>query len=186
MAVKPPNSPPTQLAYKVCLFGEGGVGKTSLTKRYLYNKFDLDTLLTMGANIFIKTITIKNISIILQIWDFGGEQQFRFMLPAYARGSSGGIFMFDLTRQLSLVAIKDWLAMFKQGLAKDEQNLPIFMVGAKQDLKEKRSVLEEDARALAKKHGLVEYMECSAKSGYNVDRVFEQLALTILKANKII
>ncbi len=175
-----------QYAFKIALFGEGGVGKTSFTKRYLYNKFEIDTLLTMGANIFIKTIKIKDINVILQIWDFGGENQFRFLLPSYARGSSGGIFMFDLTRQLTLIAVKDWITIFKQGLARDEQNIPIFMVGAKQDLNEKRSVKEEDARSLTKKHGLVNYMECSAKTGDNIDLIFEQLALAMLNANKII
>ncbi len=175
-----------QYAFKISLFGEGGVGKTSFTKRYLYNKFDNDEMVTMGANIFIKTIKIKDINIILQIWDFGGENQYRFLLPSYARGSSGGIFMFDLTQQSTLIVVKDWITIFRQGLAKDENNIPIFMVGAKQDLKKNRSVIEETTRSLAKNYRFAEYIECSAKTAYNVDHIFNQLALSILKINKII
>ncbi len=178
--------PETFATFKICVFGEGGSGKTSFTKRYLYNQFDIDTLITLGANIFVKYIDIENKRIALQIWDFGGEAQFRFMLPAYSRGAAGGIFMFDLTRAITLGKIGEWLTIFKQGLSKEEQALPIMLVGAKQDLSEIRSVEADYARNVGKSNGIFEYIECSAKSGYNVQQIFEKLTRRMMMNIKAI
>ncbi len=176
----------SDITFKICIFGEGGVGKTSFTKRYLYNQFDLDTLITLGANIFVKKVVIEKIKVVLQIWDFGGEQQFRFMLPSYARGSSGGIFMFDLTRAITLNKINEWLAIYKQGLPKEEQGVPILMVGAKQDLSDIRSVEAKYAQDVGKANKLFDYIECSAKTGYNVEAIFQKLTRQMLKNIKVI
>ena len=83
--------------------------------------------------------------------------------------------MFDLTRAITLGKIGEWLTIFKQGLLKEEQGVPVMLVGAKQDLIEQRSVEEEYARDIGKSNGLFEYIECSAKSGYNVQAIFEKL-----------
>lgn len=50
----------------------------------------------------------------------------------------------------------------------------ILIVGNKRDLEEKREVSYEEAMGLAKNYG-VDYMECSAKSGENINEIFLQL-----------
>ena len=83
--------------YKVCIFGESGVGKTSLTRRFLLGKWDEDVRLTLGAEIFVKYLEIDGTKVVLQIWDFAGEDSFKLMLPLYSQGSNAGIFMYDLS-----------------------------------------------------------------------------------------
>lgn len=173
-------------AYKICIFGDTGVGKTSLTQRYLTSIFHLNIKNTMGAQLFVKFVEVKNIRITLQIWDFGGEDIFRFLLPAYSYGSSGGIFMFDLTNNSTLEKIEDWLATFKEGLTKDESEIPIIMVGGKLDLQDKRTISTKYARKFLKSHNLDRYIECSAKTGQNVELVFEKLIQKILKNSGLI
>ena len=68
-----------EFTYKLCIFGEKGVGKTCLVLRYLTGLFGTDTKSTLGAAIYVKYLTIENRKIIIQIWDFGGEQQFHFL-----------------------------------------------------------------------------------------------------------
>ena len=106
-----------QATFKLCIFGDGGVGKTTLTRRFLTGLFDMDTKITLGASIFVKFTEIEGKRISIQIWDFGGEKQFRFLIPVYAHGSSAGIYMFDLTRMGTLSDIDDWLTFFKDGLS---------------------------------------------------------------------
>ncbi|MBY8982944.1 MAG: GTP-binding protein [Candidatus Lokiarchaeota archaeon] len=173
-------------AYKICIFGDTGVGKTTLTQRYLTNIFHLNIKNTMGAQLFVKFVEVKNIRITLQIWDFGGEDMFRFLLPAYSYGSSGGIFMFDLTNNSTLEKIEDWLATFKEGLTKDESEIPIIMVGGKLDLQDKRTISTKYAIKFLKLHNLDSYIECSAKTGQNVELVFEKLIQKILKNSGLI
>ena len=75
--------------FKICIFGEGGVGKTSLTRRFLVDVFDMDTKMTLGASVFVKQLEVEGNKVRLQVWDFGGEEQYRFLLPVYSHGISG-------------------------------------------------------------------------------------------------
>ena len=169
----------TVATFKLCVFGDGGVGKTTLTRRFLTGLFEMDTKITMGASIFVKFLDWKGKRISLQIWDFGGEEQFRFLLPSYAIGSAGGIFMFDLSRYATLGAIDQWLEFFRG--ATRNQDIPIIMVGGKSDLVEHRSVERKDAIQLTKKHNFYDYIECSSKSGDNVDRIINYLTEEMMK-----
>ena len=54
-----------EIAYKICVFGESGVGKTTLARRYLTGYFEEDIKLTMGAELFVKYITLENIRVLL-------------------------------------------------------------------------------------------------------------------------
>jgi len=141
----------------------------------------MDTKITLGASIFVKFIEVEGKKVSIQIWDFGGEKQFRFLIPVYAHGSSAGIYMFDLTRMGTLADMEDWITFFKDGLTEEEKKLPLMMVGGKSDLVEKRSVPEEDARDLCKKHKMLDYIEVSSKSGENADKLLDTITRTMMK-----
>ncbi len=166
-----------ELAYKVCVFGDSAVGKTSLVDRYLTNEFHENIQATLGATIHIKFIEVVNGKITLQIWDFGGHKNFMFLIPSYARGSSGAVFMFDLTKHKSLENLNDWLLEF----SKVTRIIPLILVGNKLDLEQERICTKEEALNTMKSHNFVNYIECSAKTGDNIQMVFESLTLEILK-----
>ena len=172
--------------FKISLFGDGGVGKTSLTRRYLTGFFEMDTKITMGASIHIKKLQLEGYKISLQIWDFGGEEQFRFLLPAYAAGASGGIYMFDISRYASMKKIYEWLELFQKGVENEVKEIPILMVGGKKDLENKRSVSARDAEQFAKANNCMGYIECSSATGENVGVVFEEITLKMLQDSGLI
>ncbi len=174
------------MAYKICIFGESGVGKTTLGRRYLNGYFEEDIKLTMGAELFVKYINIENIRVVLQIWDFGGEDNFKFLLPLYSKGSSGGIFMFDLSNKASLNRIDGWIEIFKKGLASSEKEIPILLVGGKLDLQDQIAITENEAQNIVKEHNLYQYIECSSKTGANVEIIFETLVRDILRFQNLI
>ncbi|UCC21304.1 MAG: GTP-binding protein [Promethearchaeota archaeon] len=170
-----------KLAFKVCVFGDGGVGKTTLIKRFLTRIFEEDIKMTIGADFSVKNVDIDDKQITLRIWDFAGEERFRVLLPSFAKGADGGIFMFDITRYSSINDINDWLSIFEYFGSKSENRIPIIMVGGKSDLEEKRSVDSDVALRLSEKLNLHGYFECSSKTGYNVEEIFEFIAKKILK-----
>ncbi|MFX1236148.1 MAG: Rab family GTPase [Promethearchaeota archaeon] len=172
--------------YKIAIFGEGGVGKTTLTQRYLTGIFRLDTQLTMGAEIFIKYLDIKGKRVVMQIWDFGGEERFRFLLPTYAHGSNGGIFMFDTSRYSTLIKLEGWLEVFREGLDESNMEIPVLLVGGKADLIDNKQVSKGDALELAQSHKMFDYIECSAKTGENVPLIFETIVQKIMERAGII
>lgn len=169
--------------FKVVFFGDGGVGKTTLINRYLTGVFKGDSVITIGVDFHVKKVDVAGKRVSLQIWDFAGEERFRFLLPSYVVGASGGIFMFDITRYTSLRNFDDWIEIFKQGYKGDSSQMPVLMVGSKLDLEYKRAVSSEEAFELAKQHNLFGYLECSAKSGQNVGEIFQEIShLMMLKA----
>jgi small GTP-binding protein len=174
-------------SFKICIFGDAGVGKTALTHRYITNRFIQDTRLTLGVDIVAKDLMIENGRVKLQIWDFGGEERFRVFLPIYARGSSGGIFMYDITRKSSLGNANEWLYIFKSKLSEEEkQKIPVLMVGGKKDIEDKRTVSLEDAKVLANTYNLYDVFECSAKTGEYVEEIFKSITFEMFKISKLI
>ncbi len=154
---------------KLLLFGDGGVGKTTLVERYVNGMFKEDTRITIGVQFLVKRLKLNGDSIDLQIWDFGGEERFRFILPAYCLGACGGIFMYDITSPRSLLHLGDWLQVVRQRTT----NLPILVAGTKLDLEPQRVVKQEEAIAVAGKFNLPEVMEVSSKTGENVTIIFD-------------
>ncbi|MCJ7651129.1 MAG: GTP-binding protein [Candidatus Lokiarchaeota archaeon] len=171
------------IQYKLCVFGDGGVGKSTLVNRYLTGKFSDDFKMTIGVEFYVTELYIEKMKVKLQIWDFGGEERFRKLLPGYVMGSSGGIFMFDISRLSSLVHLTDWMEVLKKRLNDQDQYIPILMVGGKSDLAEmgKRSVERDYALEISKKPEIFDYVECSSKSGENVEKVFFTLVRKMLE-----
>jgi len=168
--------------FKICLFGDGGVGKTTLLGRYLTGLFKSNQTITIGVDFHVKKVEVDGKLVLLQIWDFAGEARFRFLLPSYILGASGGIFMYDITRYSSLKNFPEWINIFKNGFigAKDKP-LPVIMVGGKLDLSFKRAVPTKEAFDLAKTNKLFGYIECSAKDGRNIEDIFTEIAKLMLQ-----
>lgn len=162
--------------FKLCIFGDGGVGKTTLVNKYLTGVFKGNTSMTIGLDFHVKLIEVDGLKVKLQIWDFAGEERFRFFLPTYMRGTSGGIFMYDITRFSSIKNIDKWFNVLEKDTLVIKDGMPILLVGGKTDLDYKRAVRGDSALEKAIKYNLQGFIECSAKTGVNVDNVFETVA----------
>ncbi|MFW9969115.1 MAG: Rab family GTPase [Candidatus Odinarchaeota archaeon] len=173
-----------KLAFKLCIFGAGGVGKTTLIRRFMTKIFEEDLKMTIGADFSIKNVEFDDKTVTLRIWDFAGEERFRVLLPSFAKGANGGIFMFDTTRYSSIKDIDDWLSIFEYFVSESNSAIPIIMVGGKIDLKDKKSIETEEAMELANKYGLTGYFECSSKTGENVEEIFKFIANQMIERSK--
>ncbi|MFX1356836.1 MAG: Rab family GTPase [Promethearchaeota archaeon] len=163
--------------FKIVIFGDAGCGKTALTKRFITDMFIPDTQMTIGVEFEIKSMEIGDQMVKLQIWDFGGEERFRFLLPKYIRGASGGVLMYDITNYSSLSHVDDWLSVIKE----NQEVFPIILVGGKADLEEDREVSKEEGLKIAYSRGINSFLECSSKTGENVEEIFILLTENMLK-----
>ncbi len=167
--------------FKILLLGDASVGKTSFTKRYCYNIFNPSERLTIGVDFHVKTIELNNQRIKLQIWDVGGEERFRFLLPTYCLGANAAFLLYDITRPSTLDNISEWITIVKQ----KGGPIPIMLVGAKIDLeKTQRKVDREYGIQIAEKDNMASFVEISAKENINVDDAFKVLTeLTLNRTN---
>ena len=169
--------------FKIIIFGDAGCGKTTLTQRFLTNLFVSDQTMTIGVDFEVKSLTVEEKKVKLQIWDFGGEERFRFLLPTYVRGARGGLFLYDITNFSSIAHIDDWLSVIRKEI-RAEDIFPIIAVGGKADLVESREVSSAEGIKIAKSRNVNGFIETSSKSGENVEKSFE--ALTRLMLNEVI
>jgi len=163
--------------FKLLILGEASVGKTSLTRRYVQGIFNIDEKLTIGVDFYIKTVEIEGKKIKLQIWDLGGEQRFRFLLPTYCLGANAALFLYDITRLKTLENINSWISIVFQRSG----NIPIMLIGSKIDLEENREVPSKYGIQIAKQNDLASWWEISSKDNINVDKVFETICKLALK-----
>jgi len=162
--------------FKIVIFGDAGSGKTTLTKRFKSNLFISDSQMTIGVDFETKDIEVDGIKVKLMIWDFGGEERFRFILPKYINGAMGGVFMYDITSYPTLAHIDNWLSVIN---GRKEQ-IPLVLLGGKADLDVNRQIPIEEGQKIAKEKGFSGFTECSSKTGENVDKSFEILTRIML------
>lgn len=173
--------------YKICVVGDGGVGKTSMVLRYTDKTFKENYIMTIGSNFSTKSVELPEYpqyNIKLQIWDLAGQKHFSFVRPPFYRGATGVIYVFDLTRRSSFANLLDW----KTEVEKVVAGRPSVLVGNKLDLANqgKREIAVQDGESLMNELQAKTYFETSAKEGDKVDDVFKETVLEILRnSNKI-
>jgi len=171
----------SHLRFKICVFGDAGVGKTTLTQRYLTGIFHERYQLTIGTDFYFKKLKINDDDVSLQIWDFAGEEKFRFMMSGSLLGAQAAIFCYDITRYATLESINDWYSRFKEINQQNNQEVLSLVVGAKLDLEEFRTVPREHGLEMARNQNAVGWIECSSKSGNNIMDIFEGLTRIIIR-----
>ena len=160
--------------FSIIIVGDVSCGKTSLVQRFMTNLFVPNRTKTIGIDFEVKSFIMGKKKIKLQIWDLGGEKRFKSLLPTYIRGAKGGLFMYDITNYFSMAHIDDWLSVIRKEI-KAEDWFPIIMVGGKADLANEREVGTQEGRSIAKSRGVDGFIECSSKSGENVEKTFKVL-----------
>ncbi len=166
--------------FKILLFGDDTVGKKTLTQKFMITLFSEDKEDTIGVDFEVKTLSVEEYKIKLQMWDISGERRFRSFLPTYISHARGGLFVYDVTEKSSLTNINFWLTLVKKELAKDEI-LPIIAVGIIPDSEKERQITTEEGRRQANLLELDGFVECNIKSGENVEKMFEAISKLMLE-----
>lgn len=113
----------------------------------------------------------------LSLWDTAGQETYKSVTRSYFRGASGALLVFDISRRPTFLHVTDWLNDLRQ-IA--EPDIVVVLVGNKNDLAaedtNKREVTRAEAEEWAKKNGVLEYVETSAKSGEGVEMAFGRVA----------
>jgi small GTP-binding protein len=169
----------TDCVYKVLLLGDSTVGKTCVLLKYTDKIFQDTHMMTIGLDYRLKTMKLQNgQDVKLQIWDTAGQDRFRSITKNYYKGSNGIILIYDVTSLKTFENVKSWVSQIHEEIS---DKVVIYLVGNKVDMEEERKVTTEEGQKLAEELG-VPFIETSAKSGLNIDEIFNDIVERIHKA----
>jgi small GTP-binding protein len=162
---------------KVCLLGDGGVGKTSLIGRYVLDCFSDNYIVSFGTKVSKKVIEYPDAQLTLMIWDVLGQKSQSSLHGAYYNGANGALLVCDNTRPETLLHLIQW----KKDLEEVTKAVPIIPIINKSDLEGKL-----DAKAVQETEQLFgrRFLLTSAKTGEGVQGAFEDLGRTIMGAGR--
>ena len=157
--------------FKLIIIGDAGVGKSSLLKRAVKNIFEDNYQATIGFEFLLMHFQVNDLKIKFQIWDTCGQEMYRSLVQGFYHNTSLALLVYDINKKPTFESLDIWLKDLKQHT---EQDLPVFIVGNKNDLD--RNVTDEEAKEFKKVNNIVYFAECSAKRGYNVKEIFFEAA----------
>ncbi|KAL9642694.1 hypothetical protein ABK040_009773 [Willaertia magna] len=163
--------------FKIVLLGEGRVGKTSLTLRFIKDIFDGQQPSTIQATYLQKDIKIGEQNVTLSVWDTAGQERFHALGPIYYRNADGALLVYDITDQDTFERAKNWVKELKKVLNDD---IVITIAGNKCDMIKQRQVSEETAVEYAESVGAT-HLLTSAKANKNVTESFLDLTKRIIE-----
>ena len=165
--------------YKIILVGDSSVGKTCILMRAVNNKFSDHYQPTIGFEFLLMYFQVNNIKIKLQIWDTCGQEMYRSLIQGFYRNTAATILVYSKTNRNSFDNLAMWIKDIKNNT---EQDMPILLAGNKNDEeKDKIEVNKEEAEEISKQYNLRYFCECSAKTGYNINNIFEEIAKVVYK-----
>src|SRR5207249_1578112 len=93
---------PDFIKRKILLLGDASVGKTSLIRRFVVDKFSDDYITTIGTKVTKKDLRFdqgnRTVDLSMMIWDVLGQKGYKGIQESAFRGARGVILVFDLTR----------------------------------------------------------------------------------------
>jgi small GTP-binding protein len=158
---------------KVCLLGDFGVGKTSLVRRFVEDRFEDKYLTTIGVKISRKVITRPYGAMSMLVWDLAGSTGFdSFTNPSYMQGTAGAVIVCDITRRETLTIVAEYARQARI----INPRIHLIFVCNKIDLAKGRVISDEEIREVSTTFGDGTYFLTSAKTGEHVEDVFFSLA----------
>lgn len=145
--------------------------------RVVHGKFLEDTSMTIGVEFFLLNLDVEGFDCSLQLWDFGGQKRFRFMLDSYVMGAKGALLLYDLTRMETLNQIEEWVGICR----KHDADLPILFGGTKLDRVDDITVEDDYAQEFLEPFNMFGHVKLSSKTGEGVKKAFKTLLKEILR-----
>ena len=164
------------LSFKLIVIGDSGVGKSCLTNNAVKNIFDDTYNATVGFEFFTFNIKINDKIIKLQIWDTCGQELYRSLITNFYRNSSLAIMVYAINSKESFTNIEMWLRELRTHSNPDAK---VFLIGNKIDLESEREITKEQGEQFCKDNKLNGFLEASAKTGINAQRIFIKAAETL-------
>jgi len=164
--------------YKVAIMGSGGVGKSSLTIRFVASKFITEYDPTI-EDVYSKAIDLDGSPCMLDILDTAGQEEFIELMDSWIHEGQGYLLVFNIANKNTLHDLHKFADRICRAKEVDDmKSVNVVLVGNKCDLRNPSDgdqVMPSEAKAIAKEWGC-KYIECSALKEINNDEIFYEIA----------
>ena len=169
----------------IALLGSGGVGKTSLLRSFLGEKFNENHVPTVD-DYYVHSLAVDGSHFTICIVDTAGSYSFPVMRKLALSSSHGFIVMYALDNMLSFEEAVRTMEEITELRGKSGDSVPVILVGNKLDIEvADREVTarqgHESLSVLSRLEG--EYIETSAKIDFRVEKVFLEMIRTLVYNN---
>lgn len=162
---------------KILFLGAPGVGKSAVILRFKDDVFNPDYIPTLQET-YKKQFTFNNERIELEINDIDGINEFTlFSGNKFSYGINGYILCYSVENRYSFNIIESINAKLTNLMG---PHVPKVLIGNKCDLLRNRDISVEEGKNLAKKIN-ASFLECSARTGANIQQVFCSILVEINK-----
>jgi small GTP-binding protein len=161
------------LSFKMIVIGDAGVGKSCLTTKAAKGKFEEAYSATVGFEFLVFNVKLNDKVVKLQIWDTCGQEIYKSLISNFYRNSSLAVLVYAIDNKESFTHVENWLNDLK---SQANEDVRIFLIGNKSDLKEERKVTKEEGEKYKLDQHLDLFMETSAKTGQNARNVLIEAA----------
>lgn len=166
--------------WKIVMVGEFAAGKTSLVRRFVSDEFSDSYLTTIGVKVTKKEVLLKDKSSAdLLLWDIAGSDKFTKISPEYIKGASAGIIVADITRKNTIENIFTHVELLKSV----NPDMLICVALNKSDLVENPDEYINYSKEFFNQNDIKFILTTSAKSGMNVESLFDQLCNVLYDAH---
>ena len=165
--------PSFDLSFKIIIVGDSGVGKSCLSIKATRNYFEDFYSPTVGFEFLTFNVKVDEKIVKLQIWDTCGQEVYRSLISSFYRSASLAIIVYSIENADSFSNIEKWLNDIK---TQSNPDVKIFLIGNKADLEDKRKITKATGEKFCQDHQISFFAETSAKTGFNVENVFVEVA----------
>ncbi|MFX1498922.1 MAG: Rab family GTPase [Promethearchaeota archaeon] len=175
-----------RLVFKITVVGDGGVGKTSLIKRFTESSFNKEYIKTIGAQFSVYNKQIENVNVRLLLWDIAGQDDFSFLKPSFFKNSNASIIVYSVEKtklgENSFNHILSWYNDLKQYCS----NIPTVIFANKIDLIDLNTIDDSAIQKLMKDYEFLGFYYTSAKTGQGVINAFNVIINLLYQKYKLL
>ncbi|MFW9866711.1 MAG: Rab family GTPase [Candidatus Thorarchaeota archaeon] len=166
---------PREFGFKITVIGDGGVGKTSLIRKYTEGAFEKDYVKTMGAQFSIFDKDMNGDEIKLIFWDIAGQDDFKFLHPLFYKESKACIIVYSLEENNlgtdSFTHIENWYNESYKYCG----DIPVVLFANKVDLVNENELDNTKVQKIVDNYNFLGFFLTSAKTGEGVIEAFNAI-----------
>ena len=162
-----------EYCFKAVVSGNSGVGKTSLVRYEIHNKFEPENKASLVFETFSKNYKICDKIIRIQIWDTCGNETYEEIMKNFYKSALCIFVVFSLDDENSFLNLNKWIYDIKK--INETQSPIIVLIGNKKDRIDERKISKDEIENYCKNNDIENYFETSAKTGESIHELFKEV-----------